>query len=72
MTILKNMVNVNYIKLDLSTELKQEVYQIGKWIKENNTDDFQFENMEYDDIHMTICFIGQYLKSKKMNDSIIF
>jgi 2'-5' RNA ligase len=64
------MPKINYIKLDLPNQLKQEIYQTGQWIKENYKNQFDFCNMEYDDIHMTICFIGSHLKGKKLGDQV--
>jgi 2'-5' RNA ligase len=64
------MPKLNYVKLDLPDELKQEIYEIGEFIKENNKDEFQFDNMEYKDIHMTICFIGSCLKGKKIDNQV--
>lgn len=59
----------NYIKLNLTNELTQEIFEIGNWIKNNNAD-FQFEPMEYDGIHMTIAFLGNIMKGKKIESDI--
>jgi 2'-5' RNA ligase len=65
---ISKMPKPNYIKLNLSDELTQEVFEIGNWIRDNN--DFQFEPMEYDGIHMTIAFLGNIMKGKKIETDI--
>ncbi|ATZ80524.1 RNA ligase domain containing protein [Bodo saltans virus] len=59
----------DYIKLDLPHELISNVCNISTWIKDNN--EFQFVPVEYEQIHMTICFLSNYIKKNK-KESIVY
>jgi 2'-5' RNA ligase len=55
-----------YIAFNLPNNLKQELYETGQWIKENYKE-INFIPMEYNDIHMTVCFLGELSKNIKEN-----
>jgi 2'-5' RNA ligase len=55
-----------YIAFNLPDNLKRELYDTAQWIKENYKE-INFIPMEYGDIHMTMCFLGELSKNIKEN-----
>jgi 2'-5' RNA ligase len=60
----------DYIKLNLHSQydILLEIEAIGKYIKDNS--EFEFCPVEINGLHMTICFLGFSLKSKKLDGKI--
>jgi len=54
-----------YIKFDLPDSIVTEVHAIGQFIKESHE---HFSPYEYNEIHMTVCFLGNLSKNLGSND----
>jgi 2'-5' RNA ligase len=55
-----------YIAFNLPNNLKQELYDIAQWIN-THYKEINFIPMEFNDIHMTMCFLGELSKNIKDN-----
>jgi 2'-5' RNA ligase len=51
-----------YVAFKLPEDLVGELYEIGLWIRDNNPD-ITFIPMDYEQIHMTVCFLGELSKN---------
>jgi len=49
-----------YIKFNLPENIIGEIYELGQLIKKDNE---QFSPFEYNDIHMTVCYLGNLSKN---------
>lgn len=57
---------IRYICFQLPDETIQEMYNVGKWIEENSQE-YKFIPMDYNQVHMTVCFLGDLSKNLKDN-----